>query len=289
MRAWNLRGRTVMVTGATSGIGLAAAAALAREGACVVLVGRSEERGNAAIASIRREHPAAQLEFLRIDFSSLAEVRRGALEFLAGQRPLDVLLNNAGVMNTARHLTVDGHEEMFAVNYLAHYLLTRLLLPQLQQSGAARVVHVASNAYAFCPGIRFDDLSLEQGFSAFPAYGHSKLANILFSNELARRLRGSGVTSNALHPGAVATGLGTNNWGMVGRLVPLLIKPFIRSAQKGAATAVHLAASPALEGVTGAYFQDLRAVQTRAAARDRAAEGRLWSVTEQLLKEYLGP
>jgi len=286
--AWTLHGKTALITGATGGIGLAAATALARQGARLVLVGRSQARGARTIDEIRRHAGNAQVDFLCADFSSLAEVRRAADAFLAQDRDLHVLINNAGVMNTARKLSRDGFEEMFAVNHLAHYLLTRLLLPRLCSAAPARIVHVASNAHAFCSGIKFGDLNHEHNFGAFPVYGHSKLANILFSNELARRLRGTGVCSNAMHPGAVATGIGTNN-GMAGKVLPLLLKPFFRSPQKGAATAVYLAGSDEVSGVTGKYFYDCVAVATKPWANDPAAEGRLWGVSEKLVADFLRP
>ena len=227
-------------------------------------------------------------EFLRADFSSLAEVRRLALVLVAEDRPLHVLVNNAGTMNTSRKLTIDGFEEMFAVNHLAHFLLTRLLLPRLQACAPSRIVHVASNAHSFCKEIRWHDLSHEREFSAFPAYGHSKLANILFSNELARRLRGTGVTSNALHPGAVATGIGSNN-GIAGRVVPLLLKPFFRSPARGAATTIYLASAAEVDGVTGKYFYDSQPVDPKPWALDTNAAGRLWVTSERLLGDLLAP
>lgn len=287
MSRWRLRGRTVMITGATGGIGLAVARTLAREGANLVLTGRNVARGEEAIRSVREVNGDIAVDFLPSDFASLAQVASLAQTFLRSGRALHVLVNNAGVVNTSRRLTVDGHEEMFAVNFLAHFLLTRLLLDRMKESAPARIVHVSSNAHAFCRGIRFDDLGHARGFSTFPVYGHSKLANILFSNELARRLRGSGVSSNAVHPGAVATGLGTNNWGLAGRLIPLLIRPFMKRPDEGAATVVHVAGSPELEGVTGRYFQDSREVVPRPWARDRDAEGRLWGVSEKLLAAQL--
>ncbi|HQY71021.1 MAG TPA: SDR family oxidoreductase, partial [Pseudomonadales bacterium] len=286
MTEWTLEGKTVLITGATGGIGLAAAVAMARQGAHLVLVGRNQTRGLDAISEIRRRAGSDRAEFLRADFSSLAEVRRLALALLAEDRPLHVLVNNAGTMNTSRKLTVDGFEEMFAVNHLAHFLLTRLLLPRLQACAPSRIVHVASNAHSFCKGMRWHDLSHEREFSAFPAYGHSKLANILFSNELARRLRGSGVTSNALHPGAVATGIGSNN-GITGRVVPLLLKPFFRSPARGAATTVYLASAAEIDGVTGKYFYDSKPADPKPWALDTNAAGRLWVTSEKLLGDLL--
>lgn len=288
MTEWTLEGKTVLITGATGGIGLAAAVAMARQGAHLVLVGRNQTRGLDAISEIRRRAGSDRAEFLRADFSSLAEVRRLALALLAEDRPLHVLVNNAGTMNTSRKLTIDGFEEMFAVNHLAHFLLTRLLLPRLQACAPSRIVHVASNAHSFCKEIRWHDLSHEREFSAFPAYGHSKLANILFSNELARRLRGTGVTSNALHPGAVATGIGSNN-GIAGRVVPLLLKPFFRSPARGAATTIYLASATEVDGVTGKYFYDSQPVDPKPWALDTNAAGRLWVTSERLLGDLLAP
>lgn len=239
MSDWTIAGRTVLLTGATNGVGLAAAVALARRGADVVLTGRNEERGRAALAAVRSAHPAGAHEFLRADFAVMDAVDGAADAFLASGRPLHVLLNNAGVMNARRRLTVDGFEEMFAVNHLAHYLLTRKLLPRMYESAPGRIVHVASNAHDFCKAMRWDDLTLANGYRAFPAYGHSKLANILFSNELARRLDGWAITSNALHPGAVATGIGKNN-GRFARVMTTLGKPFMRTPEKGADTAIWL-------------------------------------------------
>ena len=288
MTEWTLEGKTVLITGATGGIGLAAAVAMARQGAHLVLVGRNQTRGLDAISEIRRRAGSDRAEFLRADFSSLAEVRRLALVLVAEDRPLHVLVNNAGTMNTSRKLTIDGFEEMFAVNHLAHFLLTRLLLPRLQACAPSRIVHVASNAHSFCKEISWHDLSHEREFSAFPAYGHSKLANILFSNELARRLRGTGVTSNALHPGAVATGIGSNN-GIAGRVVPLLLKPFFRSPARGAATTIYLASAAEVDGVTGKYFYDSQPVDPKPWALDTNAAGRLWVTSERLLGDLLAP
>ena len=288
MTEWTLEGKTVLITGATGGIGLAAAVAMARQGAHLVLVGRNQTRGLDAISEIRRRAGSDRAEFLRADFSSLAEVRRLALVLVAEDRPLHVLVNNAGTMNTSRKLTIDGFEEMFAVNHLAHFLLTRLLLPRLQACAPSRIVHVASNAHSFCKEIRWHDLSHEREFSAFPAYGHSQLANILFSNELARRLRGTGVTSNALRPGPVATGCGSNN-GTAGRVGPLLLKPFFRSPARGAATTIYLASAAEVDGVTGKYFYDSQPVDPKPWALDTNAAGRLWVTSERLLGDLLAP
>lgn len=283
---WSIAGKTVLVTGATSGVGLAAAVELARRGADVVLCARNAERGRDALVALRRVAAAGRHEFLLADFTSMDAVRAAADALVASGRPLHVLLNNAGVMNAQRRLTRDGFEEMFAVNHLAHYLLTRRVLGRLRESAPARIVHVASNAHHFCKAMRWDDLRLDQEFSAFPAYGHSKLANILFSNELARRLQGSAISSNALHPGGVASGIGKNN-GRVARIVTAIAKPFMRSPQKGADTAVWLACE-ADAGINGGYFIDRRSVEPRPWARDADAARKLWEVSEQLLTRWIG-
>ena len=286
MTDWSVKDKTLLITGATSGIGLAAAIELARKGARLVLVGRDRSRGSSAVGQVKQQTGNKQVEFLQADFASLESVATAAQTFLASKRPLHALINNAGVVNTTRRISQDSIEEMFAVNYLAHYLLTRLLLERIKESGPARIVHVASHAYAFCKGINFSDINHSRGYSTFKVYGHSKLANMLFSNELSRRLRGTGVTSNSLHPGAVSTGLGTNN-GMLGKVLPVLLKRFFRTPEQGAATAVYLASAAEIDGVTGKYFFNCKAVEPKAWANDSVAEGRLWGMSEKLLQGYL--
>ncbi len=285
MSEWTIAGKTVLLTGATNGVGLAAALELARRGADVLLCGRNAGRGRDALAAVRSAAAGGHHEFLLADFTSMDAVDAAADAFLASGRPLHVLLNNAGVMNAQRRLTADGFEEMLAVNHLAHYLLTRRVLGRMRESAPARIVHVASNAHHFCKGMRWGDLHLEQEFSPFPAYGHSKLANILFSDELARRLQGSAISSNALHPGGVASGIGKNN-GRVARIATAIAKPFMRSPQKGADTAVWLACEADAE-ITGGYFIDRKPVARRSWACDADAARKLWEVSEQLLTRWL--
>lgn len=285
MGDWTIADRTVLVTGATNGVGLAAAVALARRGADVVLTGRNEERGRAALAAVHSVHPTGAHEFLQTDFAVMDTVGGAADAFLASGRPLHVLLNNAGVMNARRRITVDGFEEMFAINHLAHYLLTRKLLPRMCESAPGRIVHVASNAHDFCNAMRWDDLTLAKGYRAFPAYGHSKLANILFSNELVGRLEGQAITSNALHPGAVATGIGRNN-GRLARVMTALGRPFMRTPEKGADTVIWLA-TEAPDDLNGGYFINRKMVEPRPWARDPHAARKLWEVSEQLLARWL--
>ncbi len=277
-----MRDRTCLITGATSGIGRATALALARLGAALVLVCRDRGRAEATAAEIGAATGNRDVTVLLADLAVQQEVRRVASEFLATARPLHVLINNAGAVNLQRTLTADGIETTLAVNHLAPFLLTNLLLERLQQSAPARIITVASEAHRF-GALDFDDLGNARRYRPLRVYGQSKLANILFTNELARRLAGSTLTANSLHPGAVATGLGKNN-GVWARGVIALLRPFFRSPQRGAATSIHLAASPAVDGLTGKYFVDCREKRPSRAARDGAAAQRLWEISATLTR-----
>jgi NAD(P)-dependent dehydrogenase (short-subunit alcohol dehydrogenase family) len=248
----DLAGRTCLVTGASSGIGEETALGLARLGARVILVGRSRERGERALARIRAESGNDAVELRLADLASLSEIRRLAAEVLETCPRLHVLVNNAGVVNLRRSTSVDGFETMFAVNHLACFLLTNLLLARLIASAPARVVTVASEAHRFGT-LEIDDLQSERSYGAMRSYGRTKSANILFTYELARRLEGTGVTAHCVHPGAVATRLGHNN-GVLGRVVTGLLRPFFRSPARGAGPSLHAATAVQLEGVTGRYL-----------------------------------
>jgi retinol dehydrogenase-12 len=279
----DLTGRTCMVTGATSGIGRAAAFGLARLGRpSLVLVARSRDKGEATAEAIRRETGCRDVDLLQADLSSQAEIRRAAGEFLATGRPLHVLLNNAGVLLLRREETVDGIERTFAVNHLGYFLLTNLLLDRIRESAPARIVNVASAAHASAGGpLDFGDLESRRRYRMMEVYGKSKLANILFTRELARRLEGTGVTANCLHPGFVGSNFARNN-GVIASAVMWLSRAFARTPEQGADTAVWLCASPEVDGVSGQYFAD-RAQRwpKRYAQRDEDAR-RLWEVSERM-------
>ena len=279
---WDVDGKTVLVTGATSGIGLEASVALARRGARLVMVGRDPGRTEAAVADVRARSGSREVSHLLCDFSSLAAIRGLAEAFLAGHDRLHVLVNNAGGVNKTRRLTVDGIEATFAVNHLGYFLLTNLLSDLLVRSAPARVVTVASVGHRQGT-LDFDDLGYERGYSIMRAYTRSKLANVLFAAELARRLEGTGVTSNSLHPGAVATNIwsGAPTWAKP--IIQILFRPFFISPEKGAAAIVQLAASPDLEGVTGKYFEKGKAVTPAPLAQDPALAKRLWGVSAALV------
>ncbi len=276
----SLQGKHVLITGPTAGIGRTTALALAAQGATLTLLCRSPEKGAALAAEITAAGGAAPT-VVAMDMASLASVRQAAEECLALGKPIDVLLNNAGIVNTTRRTTVDGFEETLAVNHFAPFLLTGLLLPNILQAPGARIVNVASAAHAFARGMGFDDLHAERGYKTFREYGRSKLANILFTCSLARRLADYPVTVNCLHPGAVSTSLGTQNGGFMSRVMPFLLKPFFRTPEQGAATSIYLCSSDEVAGVSGEYFADCKAVRPKPWARDDEAAEQLWRVTEK--------
>lgn len=278
----DLRGKTALVTGATNGIGRASAEALARMGAKLFITARDRERAEVTRAEIARS-TGADVRVLLGDLGSQADVRRIAGEFLATGESLHVLLNNAGVMQLWRSETVDGIETTFAVNHLAYFLLTNLLLERIRQSAPARIVNVASDAHRMGGPLDLDDLGSARRYSAMAVYGRSKLANVLFTRELARRLAGSGVTVNCLHPGVVRTGLGQNNDAPVLKFLTNLARPFFRSPERGAETSIWACTAPELAGVTGRYFSNRREQEPHAHAKDDLAASRLWDASAKLV------
>lgn len=280
-----MKGRVCLITGASSGIGEASAVGLAERGASLVLLCRDRGRGEAAIARIRARTGAGDIELLIADLSSQGQIRAAAAQFLDSGRKLHVLLNNAGLIIRQRTVTEDGIETTFAVNHLAYFLLTNLLLARLRECAPARIVSVSSALHKRGYGdgrIAFDDLAGETAYSGYKAYGQSKLANILFTRELARRLDGTGVTANALHPGVVATGFAGNNRNPLWRIARATYRPFSLSPERGARTSVWLATDPALATVTGGYFHNCQQRQPAPQARNDEDAARLWRVSERM-------
>jgi NAD(P)-dependent dehydrogenase (short-subunit alcohol dehydrogenase family) len=284
-----MAGKSVVITGASSGIGLATAMALSKLGAKVFITARDQKRGNAALDVVAKETGTSP-ELVLFDLASLTSVRAGAAEILDRAARIDVLVNNAGIVLSDRKETEDGFEWTFAVNHLGPFLLTELLRDRLVESSPSRIVNVASTAHKSArSGLDFADLQSHNGYRAMKVYGRSKLANIYFNAELARRLEGTGVTANCLHPGTVATGYGRDGdtrgifaFGL------RIAAPFFMSPEKGALTSVYLASSGEVAGVTGKYFVKCREHKVSRAAGDMQAAQRLWQVSEELIAQASG-
>lgn len=278
----NMQGKICLVTGSSSGIGKVTARELARAEATVVMVCRNQARGEAARHEIQAATGSNTVDLLIADLASMADVRRIASEFKQKYTQLHVLINNAGGANNTRQVTPDGYEATFAANYLAPFLLTELLLDVLKASAPARIVNVSSAAHVRGK-LDFDDLQGEKSYNLWKAYGQAKLALILSTYELARRLQGSGVTVNALHPGVIASNFDQGlssfmRWGWK------VITPFLSSVEQGAQTTLYLATSPEVEGVSGKYFANRKEVRSSRLSYDQAAGQRLWEVSEELVQ-----
>jgi NAD(P)-dependent dehydrogenase (short-subunit alcohol dehydrogenase family) len=280
-----MNGKICLVTGASSGIGKATALGLAKMGATVVMVCRDAARGQAALAEIRQKSGNNSIDLLVADLSSQAEIHRLASEYRSKYQHLHVLVNNAGVYYTKRHITVDGLEAMFVVNYIARFLLTNLLLDIIKSSAPARIINVAG-AYHDKGKINFDDLQGERDFDGQRANHQSKLADVLFTYELARRLEGTGVTVNCLHSGMVATDLidKDKDFPRFYKYLYKLSRPLMKSPAKGAETSIYLASSPEVEGVTGQYFINKKIAESSTDSHDPQLAQRLWNVSAKLTR-----
>jgi NAD(P)-dependent dehydrogenase (short-subunit alcohol dehydrogenase family) len=279
----DLTGKTVLITGATNGIGLEASVGLARMGADLVMVGRNPAKIAAKVQEVKQRSGSSAVESLTCDFSSQAQIRRLAKEFRARHDRLHILVNNAGAVFAKRTLTEDGIESTFALNHLGYFLITQLLLDLLIQSAPARVVNVASAAH-YGGSMQFEDLGFERGYRIMRAYARSKLANILFTRELARRLEGTGVSVNSLHPGAVATGIWNGAPGWIRPMLNLAARLLMLTPAQGAEGILYLATSPEVEGKTGLYFEKNISKSPSPLARDDVLATRLWERSSELVK-----
>jgi len=276
----HMNGKVCLVTGGTNGIGKATAHALAQMGATVVIVGRDAQKAARVTEEIRAASDNQNVDWLMADLSSQQDIRRLAAEFKTKYSQLHVLLNNAGGTFTTRQVSVDGIEMTFALNHLAYFLLSNLLLEPMIANAPARIINVSSDAHSGGK-IDFENLQGERSYSSFGPYGNSKLANILFTIELARRLEGT-VTVNALHPGLTSTGFGKNNPGFLMKIMGVVIPLVARSPEKGAKTSIYLASSPEVQSVTGKYFVDCKVTQPAPQAADSAVARRLWDVSAEM-------
>jgi len=275
-----MAGKICLVTGSTDGIGLEAAKTLASLGARVIIHGRNAEKGARALAAIKQLSPKAQVDFVRADYASLSEVRAMAAKVKSLVPHLDVLLNNAGASATGSlSQSADGYELTFAVNHLAPFLLTNLLFDTLKAAHRARVINVSSLGHTMAP-FDIDDLMTEKA-KPLHAYFRAKFANILFSNELARRLQANGITSNALHPGTIKSNFGSESWQTA--IFYKLARPFLKTVKQGAQTLIYLASSPEVEGKTGGYYVKCELKQPAKETDDKQLASKLWDKSEALV------
>ena len=277
----NLENKVCLITGATNGIGEESAKELSKMGAEIVFVARNEEKGKKLKEELFRAS-GREATMILANLSSQAEVRRAAEEFLALDKPLDILLNNAGIMNRERRETVDGLEEVFSVNHLAYFTFTLILAEKLKQTKGSRVVNVASGAHQFVKDMNFDDLQSEQAYKPMQVYGQSKLANILFTKALSEKLSNYDVTVNCLHPGFVSTGIGSNNNKTLWTFLMFLAKPFARKTDKGAETSIYLCCSPDVKDLSGEYFVDCKIEKISAAAKSAEQAAKLWEISSEI-------
>ncbi len=275
-----MQGKTIVATGATSGIGEAAVVALAGMGARIVLIARDEARAKATMQKLEEKAPGLVHRLHLADLSSMAETRKAGEAIAASESRIDVLINNAGALFSSRRVTPEGLELTFALNHMAYFVLTEALRDRLVASAPARIVSTSSVAHDGAT-LDFNDLQSAKGYGGLKVYGRSKLANILFTRELARRLTGTGVMANCLHPGVVKTRFGELSGGFPGLLIPFL-RPFFISADKGADTLIYLTSSPEVADTTGGYFVKRKLTEPSAAARDDVAAKRLWIESERL-------
>lgn len=272
-----MNNKICIVTGATSGIGQVTARVLAEKGATVIIVGRNKEKCVQTVDNIRNLTNNSKVEFILADLSILNDVKSLAKQFLKKYDRLDVLVNNAGVSIQKRQETIDGIEATFAINHLSHFLLTNLLLDVIKSSAPARIINVSSALHTRTP-LNFDDLEGKIKYGGMNAYGKSKLANVLFTYELARRLEGTGVTVNAVHPGLVSTNLSSNSGGFA-KIIWKIITIFALSAEQGAESSIYLATSPEMEGITGKYYSKMKMVPSSKDSYDEKNAKRLWDVS----------
>lgn len=277
-----MTGKTVLVTGATNGIGFITTRELAKMDATVLMVARDEHKGRAKLEEIRQTVPHAKLELFLADLSSMASIRQLATNVKAKYSSLDVLVNNAGAFYSERKVSKDGLEMTFALNHIGYFLLTNLLLETLKRGKNSRIVSVSSGAH-MSGKMNFDDLQFEKKFSGWQAYSDSKLANVLFTKELSRRLEGTGVTANCLHPGFVKTGFANGTSGLIGYALNIAKNLMAITPEKGAETMIYLSSSDEVANVTGEYFEKKKIAKVNAQAEDSSVAKRLWDISEKLI------
>ena len=282
---WNLKDKTVVITGATNGIGKAAALELAKQGPKLLLTFRNQELADNLLAEIKIAAPDVSVELIYCDFSMQSSIRECSKEIIASQDKIDVLINNAGVVNTSYHETSEGIENTFAVNHLGYFLFTNLLLNKMKGPEESRIINVSSAAHSFVKDMNWENINFKDDFGqGMQVYGQSKLANLLFTRHLAIKLSTDNISVNAIHPGGVNTALGSQNKALFGKILKAMLKPFFRSPLKGASSIVYLATKND-DGVTGEYFVDCKQAKSSSYSKNLEEAQKLWNLSEQLVNE----
>ena len=282
---WDLKDKTVVITGATNGIGKAAALELAKQGPKLLLTFRNQELADNLLAEIKIAAPDVSVELIYCDFSMQSSIRECSKEIVASQDKIDVLINNAGVVNTSYHETSEGIENTFAVNHLGYFLFTNLLLNKMKGPEESRIINVSSAAHSFVKDMNWENINFKDDFGqGMQVYGQSKLANLLFTRHLAIKLSTDNISVNAIHPGGVNTALGSQNKALFGKILKVMLKPFFRSPLKGASSIVYLATKND-DGVTGEYFVDCKQAKSSSYSKNLEEAQKLWDLSERLVNE----
>ena len=278
---FNIKNKNILITGATSGIGRSTVLALSSMGASVTFIARNKDKAEILLKELntKSQNKAA---YILADLSSQKEVKSAAKEYLKMNRPLDILINNAGLINLKRRETIDGFEETFAVNHLAYFSLTNLLIDKLKESESARIINISSGAHQFVKRMNFDDIQSEKNYKPFKVDSYSKLANILFTRKLSEILKDDNITVNCLHPGVVATGFASQNDSKFQKFLFKLSKPFMRSSNKGAETSIYLSSSEDVSDVSGKYFYNSKVSKISSGASNEEDTERLWRISMEL-------
>jgi NAD(P)-dependent dehydrogenase (short-subunit alcohol dehydrogenase family) len=278
---FNIKNKNILITGATSGIGRSTVLALSSMGASVTFIARNKDKAEILLKELNKKYQN-KAAYILADLSSQKEVKSAAKEYLKMNRPLDILINNAGLINLKRRETIDGFEETFAVNHLAYFSLTNLLIDKLKESESARIINISSGAHQFVKRMNFDDIQSEKNYKPFKVYSYSKLANILFTRKLSEILKDDNITVNCLHPGVVATGFASQNDSKFQKFLFKLSKPFMRSSNKGAETSIYLSSSDDVSDVSGKYFYNSKVSKISSGASNEEDTERLWRISMEL-------
>ena len=282
---FDVNNKNILITGATSGIGRESALALSKMGANITFIARNKLKAENLLTDINKISNG-QNSFIIADLSSQKDIKSASEKYIDKNISLDVLLNNAGLINFKRNETIDGFEETFAINHLAYFSLTNLLLDKIKESNSARIVNVSSAAHQFVKRMNFEDIQSKKSYKPFQVYGYTKLANILFTKKLSSMLENKKITVNCLHPGVVGTSFGQNNSNNLNKVLSFIAKPFMRTSEKGAETSIYLCSSPDVSDISGQYFYNCKVTKTSKWAQSKEDADKLWDLSEKMTRSF---